>query len=100
MDAALPPIVITLWKLTVVLGYVLFLPLSVYWLHSLWRTASSIRKYARGSEAAAAAIAGHTSALPALDQTIGVAGEVLAAAGAVAQKLETIAHVMESRSAR
>ena len=97
MDPVMPPIVITLWKITVVLGFVVFLPVSVYWLHSLWRTASSIRLYARDSEAAAAAIAGHTSALPALDSTIGLAGEVLAAATSLAQRLDTIATVMEAR---
>jgi hypothetical protein len=100
MDPVLPPIVFTLWKLTVVLGFVLFLPLSVYCLHSLWRTASSIRAYANGSEAAAVAIAGHTSALPALDSTIATASEVLSAAAGVAEKLDTIARVMEARSDR
>ncbi|MCA1585700.1 MAG: hypothetical protein LC791_13350 [Acidobacteria bacterium] len=50
--------------------------------------------------APAAAIASNTSAVPALDTTISLATEILAAAGGVAQKLETIANVLEARASR
>ena len=90
--------VFTLWMVTVVLALVLFVPLPVYMLASLLRTTRSIQHYARDAVAPAQAIAGHTSAVPALDGTIAVTTEILAAAEAVAQKLDTIATVIEPRA--
>lgn len=95
----MPDVVFTLWWVTVVLALAVFVPLAVYVLASLVRTAWSIRRYAREAVAPAQAIAAHTSAVPALDGTIGVATEMLAAAEQVAQKLETIAQVLEARAA-
>lgn len=93
-----PPIVFTLWKVTVILALVLFVPTAVFWLHGLWRTAASIRRYTRDSLAAARAIEANTAAIPALNDTIAVAGELLAAADGVARKLDTIATVLEARA--
>jgi hypothetical protein len=97
--AAIPDFVYTLWVVTLVLGYLL-LPVAVYWLHSLWRAASSIRRYARDSVVAAEGIGRNTAALPALDGTIAVATEVLAATEAVAGKLDTMAGALEARARR
>ena len=44
-------------------------------------------------------IARNTAQIPALDATIATATEVLAAAGAVAGKLDTVATVLEQRAA-
>lgn len=95
-----PPVVYTLWLATVVLALVVFVPLAVYSLSTLLRAAWSIRRYARDAVAPAQAIAASTSALPALDGTIAVATEILAAAEGVAEKLDTIAGVLEARSQR
>jgi hypothetical protein len=92
--------VFTLWMVTVALALVLFVPLSVYMLASLLRATRSIQRYARDAVAPAQAIATHTSAVPALDATIAVATDILKAAEGVAGKLETIAAVIEARSAR
>ena len=92
--------VFTLWTVTVVLAFVVFVPLSVYMLASLLRATHSIRRYAREAVAPAQAIAANTSAIPALDGTIGVATEILAAAQGVAQKLDAMATVLEARSRR
>lgn len=97
-DTMFPPIVFTLWHATVVVALVVLVPLSVYWLHSLWRTASSIRKYTRESLIAARAIEANTAAVPALHDTIAVAGELLAAAESVATKLDAIAGALEARA--
>jgi hypothetical protein len=91
--------VFTLWMATVALALVLFVPLSVYMLASLLRATRSIQHYARDAVVPAQAIATHTSAVPALDGTIAVATEVLAAAEGVAKKLDTIATVLEARAA-
>lgn len=93
-----PETVFTLWRVTVALALVVFVPLSVYLLHSLWRAATSIRRYSRESLEAARAIEANTAALPAANTTIAVAGELLAAAEAVAAKLDTIAGVLEARA--
>ncbi|MFN2445886.1 MAG: hypothetical protein ABR606_09955 [Vicinamibacterales bacterium] len=95
-----PDTVFTLWLATVVLALAVFVPLAVYSLHRLLRAARSIRNYASEAVAPAEAIASNTSAVPALDTTISVATEILAAAGGVAQKLETIANVLEARASR
>lgn len=95
-----PDTVFTLWMITVVLALVVFVPLSVYMLASLLRTTHSIRNYARETVAPAQAIVANTSAIPALDGTIAVATEILAAAEGVAQKLDTIANVLNARAGR
>lgn len=98
-EPTMPPMVFTIWHVTVLLALVLFVPLAVYWLHSLWRASASIRRYARDSAAAAEAIRANTAALPALDDTIRTAGAVLAAAESVAGRLEAIAAILEARAA-
>ncbi|CAN5393336.1 hypothetical protein BH23ACI1_BH23ACI1_30210 [soil metagenome] len=96
-EPVIPDFVYTLWGVTLVVGYLL-LPVAVYWLHSLWRAAASIRRYARDGVVAAEGIARGTAALPALDTTIALATEVLGAAERVAGKLEAVAGVMETRA--
>lgn len=98
--AVFPDTVFTLWLVTIVLALVVFVPVAVYSLYRLWRSARSIQRYAREAATATEAIATHTSALPALDGTIQVATEILAAAEGVTQKLDTIATVVEARAAR
>lgn len=100
MTTTVPDSVLTLWLVTVVLTLVAFVPVAVYSLYRLLRTARSIRLYAHEAVGPARAIAANTAALPALDSTIAVATEILTAAEAVAGKLETIATVLEARSSR
>ncbi len=99
-DSMFSDTVFTLWVVTVVLALVVFVPLSVYMLASLLRATRSIQRYAYDTVAPAQAIATNTSAIPALDGTIAVATEILAAAQGVAEKLGTIATVLEARAGR
>jgi hypothetical protein len=99
-EGMFPNTVFTLWIITVVLALLVFVPLSVYMLASLLRTTRSIQRYARDTVAPAQAIAKNTSAIPALDGTIAVATEMLAAAEGVAQKLDAMANVLEARAGR
>ena len=96
-DVVFPPLVFTLWRIALAVTFVVFIPLAVYLLHSTYRAARSIDSYAREALAAAAAIAGNTKSIPALDATIGTATEILAAAEAVEAKLGTIADVLGQR---
>lgn len=99
-EGVFPASVFTLWLAAVALTLLVFVPLAVYSLFRLVRAARSIQRYAREAVAPAQAIAAHTAALPALDGTIAVATDILAAAGAVAEKLDAIATVLESRASR
>lgn len=98
MEPSVPPLVFTLWRITLVAAYLVFLPTAVYWLHTLWRTSNSIRRYALEGARAAEAIERNSAAIPALDATIAVATEVLAGAGAVARGLDAAASALEARA--
>ncbi len=93
-----PPAVFAIWWAGLILTLILFVPLAVYFLHRTWWAAHSIRRYAAQALEAAAGIAGNTANIVALDATIGVATEILDAAGSVAGKLGTVADVMEQRA--
>lgn len=97
-ESALPESVFTVWWIGLILTLVVFVPLAVFWLHQLWKAARSIQLYAKDALVAAGGIAGHTVNIPALDATIGVATEILAAAGEVEAKTRTVADVLESRA--
>jgi hypothetical protein len=99
-ETTIPPVVFTIWRVTLVLAYVVFLPTAVYWLHTLWRTSRSIRVYARECAEAAEAIGRNATALPALDVTISVATEMMAAAESVAERLDAAAGALEARGGR
>ncbi len=95
-----PDTVFTIWMITVGLALAVFVPLSVYMLASLLRATRSIERYAHDAVAPAQAIAASTAAIPALDGTIAVATDILAAAEGVAHKLGTIATVLEARAGK
>ncbi|MFN2433216.1 MAG: hypothetical protein ABR599_10460 [Gemmatimonadota bacterium] len=93
-----PAAVFTIWWIGLILTLVVLVPLAVYLLHRTWSAARSIQLYAADALAAAAGIAGNTSRIPALETTIGVAGDMLGHAGEVAAKLDTVATVLARRA--
>ena len=96
---AVPPAVFLLWKVGLALTLLVFVPLALHLLHRTWKAARLIQRYAADTLAAAAGIAGNTAQIPALDGTIVVAGDMLAAAGGVASKLDTAATALAARAA-
>jgi len=88
----------TIWAIGLLVTLVVFVPLAVYRLHDLWRTARSIEIYARESLNAAQGIASHTQHIQALDATIAVATDVLASAGSIAARLDTLATTLADRT--
>ena len=88
----------TIWAIGLLVTLVVFVPLAVYLLHDLWRTARSIEIYARESLNAAQGIASHTQHIQALDATIAVATDVLASAGSIAARLDTLATTLADRT--
>lgn len=97
-ETAVPPFLYTLWGIGLAVAYLALVPTALYWLFTLFRTASSIRRYARECAEGAEAIERNLAALPALDTTVAVATEILAAAEAVAGKLDAAAGALEARS--
>ena len=97
MTEIFPPAVYTIWRITLAVTLVVFVPLAVYLLHRTWRAARPIQRYAADTLVAAGGIAGNTQHIPALDATIATAGELLQAAGAVELKLDTSARVLAAR---
>lgn len=93
-----PSAVYTIWRIILLVTLVVFVPLAVYLLHRTWRAARSIQRYADETLAAARGIAGNTQHIRALDDTIGAAGDLLQAAGAVERKLATVSTVLAERA--
>ena len=94
----IPDAVYTIWWIGLILTLVVFVPLAVSSLHRTWRSARSIQRYAAEALQAAGGIARNTASVSALDATIGVATDMLGAAGAVERKLDTMAGVLEQRA--
>jgi len=94
----IPAAVYVIWWIGLIVTLVVLVPLAVYLLHRAWRSARSIQRYAAETLRAAGGIARNTANIAALDATIGVAGEMLAAAGSAERKLDTVAAVLEERA--
>ena len=98
MSDSMPSAVFVLWWIGLLVTLLIFVPLSVTLLHRTWLAARSIQRYAGEALTAAAGIAGHTKYIPALDDTITVAGSMLSAAGGIVPKLDTAATVLAQRT--
>ena len=89
----------TLWAATLLLVVLVIVPLAVLLLHRTLRAAMSIRRYLDEMLAAGVGIAGNTASIKALDDTIGVAGAMVAVAGNIKAHSGTIASVLAGRAA-
>ena len=89
-----------IWAATLALVVVVIVPLAVLLLHRTLRAALSIRRYLDEMLAAGVGIAGNTSAIPALDETISVAGTMVEVAGSIKSHTGTIAQVLATRAAQ
>jgi hypothetical protein len=96
-SSGVPGAVYTIWCVGLIVTLVILVPLAVYLLHRTWRAARSIQRYAAQTLQAAGGIARNTANIAALDSTIGVAGDMLAAAAAAERKLDTVATVLGER---
>lgn len=76
-----------IWWAGLLITLLVFVPLAVYLLHQLWRSARNIQIYAREARDAASGIANNTEHIVGLDHTIEVAGETLSTAGSIERKL-------------
>ena len=93
-------IVQVIWAATLLLVVVVIVPLAVLLLHRTLRAAISIRRYLDEMLAAGVGIAGNTASIKALDDTIGVAGSMVAVAGSIKSHSGTIVSVLAGRAAQ
>jgi len=92
--------VTNIWWAGLLITLIVFVPLSVLLLHRLWQVSRSIQHYAAEALEAAGGIAGNTAQIGALDQTIEIAGTILATAGSIEQKLGAATGALADRAAR
>lgn len=100
LTATLPTAVYAIWCTVLVVVLVVIVPLAIGLLHRTLRAALSIRRYLGEMLQAGVGIAGNTSSIAALNDTISVAGAMVATAGSIKQHTGTIATVMSERAAR
>jgi|AntRauTorcE11898_2_1112593.scaffolds.fasta_scaffold42980_2 uncharacterized membrane-anchored protein len=89
--------VIVLWAILLIVT-VLVLPIIVTLLHKTWKAARSIQRYFAEMETAGNGIAENTGHIPALEDTISVAGGMLETAGDINSNAETIENVLGDRA--
>ncbi len=80
----MPAAVLVIWWITLIAAVLVVLPVAWYLLHRVLAAARNIERYAAETLTAGAGIAQNTSAITALETTIGVAGKILEGAGAIA----------------
>ena len=100
METSLPPVVYAIWWTVLLMVVALIVPLAVMLLHRTLAAALSIRRYLREMLAAGVGIAGNTSSIGALQDTIGVAVAMVSTAGSMKEHTGTIAAVLSQRAAR
>ncbi|MFN8482252.1 MAG: hypothetical protein U0768_04210 [Anaerolineae bacterium] len=94
-----PDAVYWLWGLVLLIAVFIVLPVTVYLLQRVLNAARSIERYLGEMRDAGVGIAGNTSHIPALDDTIGVAQQLLATAGAIDEHAATIETMLTARAA-
>jgi hypothetical protein len=93
-----PTAALWIWGITLLIIALVIVPLAILLLHRTLRNARSIEHYLAGMREAGTGVAGHTAAIPALDQTI----ETAVAMGGVAASLErrsgSVAGILSGRA--
>lgn len=100
LSLTLPTAVYAIWMLVLLAVIVVIVPLAIALLHRTLRAARSIRRYLDEMLQAGVGIAGNTSSISALKDTISVAGGMVSTAGSIKQHTATIATVLSQRAAR
>ncbi|MEO7392728.1 MAG: hypothetical protein ABIU58_11170 [Ramlibacter sp.] len=99
-SSGLPAAVYAIWWTVLLVVIVVVVPLAIALLHRTLRAALSIKRYLREMLAAGVGIAGNTSSIAALTDTIAVAGGMVATAGSIKEHTGTIATVLSGRAAQ
>ena len=100
LSHTLPPAIYAIWWTVLLIVIVVIVPLAIALLHRTLRAALAIRRYLAEMLEAGGGIAGNTSSIPALNDTIRVAGSMVAVAGSIKSHTGTIATVLSQRAAQ
>ena len=96
----LPTAVYAIWWIVLLVVVIVIVPLAIALLHRTLAAALSIRRYLDEMLAAGVGIAGNTSSIGALKDTIVVATSMVTVAGSIKQHTGTIATVLSERAMR
>ena len=96
----LPTSVYAIWWTVLLIVIVVIVPLAIALLHRTLRAALSIRRYLREMLEAGVGIAGNTASIGALQETLRVAGAMVATAGSIKGRTGAMATVLSQRAAR
>lgn len=91
--------ILILWTILLVVT-VLLLPFIVHLLHRTWVASRNIERYFKEMKEAGFGIAGNTEYISALDDTIGVATNILNVAGEIDKNANTIKGAVSDRAAK
>ena len=94
------PLAVQLLWAALLLLVLLLLPFVVVALHQAWRASRNVDRYFAEMLTAAAGIAGHTAEIRQLDATIETAGAMLATAGGIHEKAQTLGATLAERAGR
>lgn len=100
LTPTLPTAVYAIWWTVLLIVVVVIVPLAVILLHRTLLAALSIRRYLAEMLQAGVGIAQNTGSIPALNDTIAVAGGMVKTAGCLKQHSATIAEVLSQRAAK
>ena len=93
-----PDIVYWIWGFVLAVAVLVILPLAVYLLHRTLTAARNIERYLAEMRDAGLGIAGNTANVKALDDTIGVATQILAVASDIKEHSATIEKTLVARA--
>lgn len=91
-------VVLTLWWIALGLTVLVIVPLAVTLLARAVRAARMIRRFTAETLEAAGGIAGHTAAIPALDETVAAAGPILEKTGRIREAAEALERSLRERA--
>ena len=94
----MPQAVYIIWWIVIIVA-ILAAPLLVVLLHRTWNAARSIEQYFANMLEAGLGIANNTDHITALEDTIGVASDMLGTAGNINEHAETIKNTLAQRAA-
>lgn len=98
MEMTLPTAVYVIWWATLLIVTIVVVPLAIGLLHRTLLAAQSIRRYFAEMLAAATGVAENAGAIPALEDTLDVAGGMLATADSLKSNSATLAGVLARRA--
>ncbi len=100
LTPTLPATIYAIWWTVLLVVIIVIVPLAVVLLHRTLVAAMSIRRYLAEMLEAGVGIAQNTGSIPALNDTIAVAGGMVKTAGSIKQHSAMIAEVLSQRAAK